>query len=164
MKKLLIVLVVFLGMNMNAQMSLGGGLAYMNDAGVEINSEFQLADGMIAISPSLDYYFPGNDVTSFGINFDGHYNLGDLDAVNYYPIAGLNYYYMSFDIPAIEYGGIVISEAQSVSDGSIGFNLGFGASYALSDSMKLFGEARYVSNDYADDFGLAFGIMFNFGN
>ncbi len=162
-KGLLLALFVLFGLSMNAQFSVGGGFAYMNDPGIEINSEFGISDGMITLSPSLDYYFPGNDVTSLAFNFEGHYNLGDTEALNYYPIAGLNYYYFSMDLPEYTdpYTGQKVGG--NISDGQIGFDLGFGSSYALSDSMKLYGELKYVINDYADDLGFSFGILFNLG-
>ncbi len=134
---------------------MGGGLAYMNDAGLEINSEFDISDGKITLSPSFDYYFPGDNVTSFALNFDGHYNLGDMEGVNYYPIAGLNYYYWSVDLS--DYG------VGTASDGAVGLNLGFGASMPLNESIRLYGEGRIVMNDYTDDFGLAIGVLFSLG-
>ena len=159
MKKTVLLLVILLGFTANAQFSVGGGLAYMNDAGLEINSEFGIGEGMIVLSPSIDYYFTEDGVTNYAINVDGHYNLGDPDSTNYYPIAGLNYYYFSVDMPD-EYEAYGLGD---VSDGSVGLNLGFGASYMLSDAMKLYGEARFVMNDYADDFGIAVGVLFRMG-
>jgi len=159
MKKTILLFVVLLGFTANAQFSVGGGLAYMSDAGLEINSEFGVGEGMIALSPSIDYYFSEEGVTYYGLNFDGHYNLGDPDTMNYYPIAGLNYYYFSVDMPD-EYEEFGLGD---ISDGGIGFNLGFGASYMVSESMKLYGEGRIVLNDYADDFGIAVGILFRLG-
>jgi len=162
MKKLMLLLFVFAGITVNAQFSIGGGLSYLGDAGVEVNSVFSMGETM-SLSPSIDYYFPGEDMTRLAVNVDGHYNLGDPDSMNYYPIAGLNYYYFSYDMPVISYEGVTYGGG-SFSDGQIGLNLGFGASYVLSDSMKFYGDLRYVMNDYSDDLGIALGILFTLGN
>ncbi len=165
MKKLVLAIAfILVSFGMNAQTFIGGGMSYLGDMGVEVNSEFGISDGMLTLSPSLDYYFPGENVTSLAFNFDGHYNLGDVEDTNYYPIAGLNYYYFSYDIPKITnpYTGETVGGG-SVSDGKIGFNLGFGVNFPITDSMKLYGEAKFVLNDYADDFGIAAGILFNIG-
>jgi len=159
MKKGLLLLVVFtlLGLSkVNAQTSVGGGAALWDNTGVELKANFGLSD-QISLSPSVDYFFTDiKDATFLMLNLDGHYNLGDTDALNYYPIVGVNYYYFSMTIPKITIAGQTAGGGK-VSDGEVGFTVGGGLSYALSDSMKLYGEAKYLHNA----FGASVGILFS---
>ncbi len=161
MKKGLIFMLfaLFAMSNVKAQTSIGGGLAVWDDLGVEVKANFGINE-QLSISPSFDYLF-ADEGSHFIVNTDVHYNLGDPDALNFYPLAGLNYTYYSFDIPSYTINGQTFGGG-SVSDGGIGFNLGFGSTYSVSDSMKLYGEVKFLSNDYmANDIGASFGILFS---
>ena len=154
MKKLFLLLFVLAGFSLSAQTSLGGGVFLNGGAtALELNSEFGLADGKFTISPSFDYYMGMPEGFSMmAINADGHYNLGDPEALNYYPLAGLSYMMFSSSY-----------EGSSYSVGVTGFNVGGGVSYALSDSMKLVGELKYLMVSGFGGLGIHAGILFNIG-
>jgi outer membrane protein X len=152
MKKFIILIAIAtFGMNsVKAQTLVGGGLAIWDDTALEVKADFAISD-QFSVSPSFDYLF-ANYGSHFIINADAHYNLGDIDEINYYPLLGLNYNYTSIDLGS--YG--------TVSDGSIGLNLGGGLNYAISESMKLYGELKFMSNDHmANSLGASFGILFS---
>ena len=150
--------ILFALTNMNAQTSVGAGVLLGNGAtAIEAKANFGVSD-QISISPSFDYFLLGDSYDSlygsdinisiymFGV--DGHYNFGDPDALNYYPLAGLNYF-------AVSYSGNGVSG--NVGSG-IGLTVGGGATYALSESMKLYGEVKYIRSGL----GLSAGLLFSF--
>jgi len=165
MKKLVLAIAfVLMSFGMNAQTSIGGGIVLNDNTAIEINSDFGINE-QISVSPSFDYYTGlAEGLTYYAINVDGHYNMGDQDALNYYPLVGLGYHYISYsysdeEIELAEAYGIDLPD---VSDSSTGLNIGGGATYALSSSMKLLGELRYTTA--ADgSLGIVLGILFSFG-
>jgi len=161
MKKVLLLtlFVLFTLTKMNAQTSVGGGVMLSDEMAIEAKADFGVSD-QISISPSFDYFLIDANkygtgygisdlsITMFMIGADGHYNLGDPEALNYYPLLGLNYVSVSFS-----------GEGASYSYGSgIGLTVGGGATYALSESMKLYGEVKYIRSGL----GLSAGLLFSF--
>ena len=155
MKKglIIILLALFAMSNVNAQVSVGGGGLLFSDAtALELKADFAVSD-QISISPFFDYFMLdkaiwGDNVSLTMFGADGHYSLGDREAFDYYPILGINYFRVSFS-----------DGENSLSVGSeAGLTAGFGSTYALSENLKLFGEAKYIRSA----FGLAAGIMFTF--
>ncbi len=173
MKKLLSLLIVIIGVNINAQTSIGAGFFTGLDGGglsaLEINSEFALADGQYSISPSLDYYMGLSDKyetgdllpsSLIGINVDAHYNLGDFESVNYYPLVGIRYQMGSLNYPGNAYLGL---KAQKVKFNNFGFSLGGGLTYSLSGNLKIIGEVKYlIIKDYGG-LGILTGLLINIG-
>jgi len=173
MKKLLMLLIVIFSISMNAQTSVG--VALFHDLGgsglsaFEINSEFGLADGQYTISPSLDYYMGLSDEyeagellpsSLIGINVDAHYNLGDFESVNYYPLVGIRYQMGSLNYPGNAYLGL---KAQKVKFNNFGFSLGGGLTYSLSGNLKIIGEVKYlIIKDYGG-LGILTGLIINIG-
>jgi len=155
MKKILVVAFLMLSFGLKAQTSIGGGVTLGNGlTAINLKGDFGVSD-QISISPSLDYVMTGiPGVNMFGLNADGHYNLGDMDAFNYYPFAGLGMYFVSISVPS--YGNV---------SGSVLFvNLGGGATYAVSDGIKLLGELKYSLAGniyYGGGIALTLGVLFN---
>ena len=151
-KVLLLTLFTLLSITkINAQTSVGGGLLLGSyTTAIEVNADFGVSE-QISISPSIDYYLVGNtygsNVTMYLLGLDGHYNLGDNESFNYYPLLGLNYFSVSFS-----------GEGYNFSYGSgIGLTAGGGGTYALSESIKLYGELKYIRSGI----GFSAGIMFS---
>jgi outer membrane scaffolding protein for murein synthesis (MipA/OmpV family) len=145
MKKVLVVLVAVFGFStMQAQMDVGAGVSIGGGTAIEAKANFAVSD-QISISPSVDYYLIDSaySYTMFGINVDGHYNFEVGDGFVAYPLVGLNYLMISGD-------GFTFASG-------VGINVGGGATYEISDSMKLYGELKY--RRYGS--GLSVGVMFS---
>ena len=145
-KGLLLLLMAFFAMSsMKAQISLGGGVLLTNNTAVEFKADFGIAQ-KLSISPSFDYFLLGkkygSNVSMYMFGVDAHYSLGNRDAFDFYPLLGVNFFKYSS-------GG---SKASTT-----GLTAGGGISYALSDSMKLYGEAKYLHSA----FGASLGILFS---
>jgi len=156
MKKLFVLAFVLFAYGMNAQTAVGGGFtlgSYFK--AINLKGEFGVSEN-IGISPSVDYVLGMPAGSSlFAINADGHYYLGDPDAFNYYPLAGLSMWMYSVNV-----------EGYSASGSTFMVDLGGGATYALSDSMKLFGEAKFLLGGGGYGYGgtpllFTLGMMFN---
>ena len=131
--------------NVNAQLSLGGGVLLTDITAVELKADFGLTQ-KLTISPSADYFLLGkkygSNVSMYMLGIDGHYSFGDRNSFDYYPLLGVNFFNYS----------------NGSSKGSTtGLTAGGGISYALSDSMKLYGEAKYLHSA----FGASVGILFS---
>lgn len=156
MKKIILAFVIALGISQfaKAQVDLGAGVALWGDMGIEVKANFPVSEE-ISISPSIDYFFddfPGASVTSLIFNVDGHYNFEVGEGFVAYPILGINYwnYSINYDIdPIIDI---------DTSGGDVGLNAGGGATYALSDSMKLYGEVKFLRSDVGLSVGILFGL------
>jgi opacity protein-like surface antigen len=148
MKKLFLTLVTvfFFTQFSKAQTQVGAGIlvgAY-NATAIEAKANFNVSDD-IDISPSFDYFLINSnyDFSIFMLSADGHYNFDAGDQFTVYPLIGLNYLSIS-------------GNGYSYSDG-IGLNVGGGASYGISDNLKLYAEAKYVRTG----FGLSAGVLFS---
>jgi len=148
MKKIILTIVIVLGVSQfaKAQTDVGAGVlvgAY-NNLAIEAKANFNVTDD-ISVSPSFDYFLVDSDFdyTMFMVSADGHYNFEVSDGFTAYPLLGLNYFNIS-------------GNGYSFGTG-IGLNIGGGATYSLSDSMKLYAEAKYVRSG----FGLSAGLMFS---
>ncbi len=157
MKKIILAFVIILGISQfaKAQVDIGGGVALWGDMGIEVKADFPITEE-ISISPSVDYFFedyPGASVTSLIFNVDGHYNFEVGEGFVAYPILGINYwnYSISFDNELYDdFGG--------TSGGDVGINAGGGATYALSDSMKLYAEVKFLRSAVGLSAGILFGL------
>ncbi len=154
MKKglLLTLFALFSMTRISAQTSLGGGLLLGSyTTAVEVKADFGVSE-QISISPSIDYYLVdssfGSNVTMYLLGVDGHYNLGDAESFNYYPLLGLNYFSVSFS-----------GEGYNFSYGSgVGLTVGGGGTYALSESLKLYGELKYIRSGVSFSAGVMFSL------
>ena len=147
MRKILFILLLALASmpKLQAQSIIGGGLAIWDDMALEIRGDIGIND-QFSFSPSIDYFFT-EGVTAFMFNGDFHYNLGDVDALNFYPLAGINFMSVSSDLG---------------SRSTMGFQAGGGVTYALSDSMKLYGEVKFMQNEaMLNNLGFNFGLYFS---
>jgi len=158
MKKIILAFVIALGISQfaKAQVDLGAGIALWGDMGIEVKANFPVTE-QISISPSIDYFFEdvvGASVTSLIFNVDGHYNFEVGDGFVAYPILGINYwnYNINYDDPLLDE---LIGDS---SGGDVGLNAGGGATYALSDSMKLYAEVKFLRSDVGLSVGILFGL------
>ncbi len=146
-KTLIIVLLLLAATSVNAQISVGGGAAFFGNPGLEIKADIGLTDE-ISFSPSFDYYLIGFGITGISLSGDGHYSLGDPDSLNYYPLLGLNLVYVSASYAGYRY----------YAGSAIGITAGAGGTYAISDHLKLYGEAKYMARTV----GISAGILYTF--
>ncbi len=159
MKKIILAFVIILGISQfaKAQVDIGGGVALWGDVGVEVKADFPITEE-ISISPSVDYFFEdvvGASVTSLIFNVDGHYNFEVGDGFVAYPILGINYWNYSINWDNDLYDDYL---GGSSSGGDVGVNVGGGATYALSDSMKLYAEVKFLRSDVGLSAGILFGL------
>ena len=157
MKKIILTIAIVLGISQlaKAQVDVGGGVALWGNIAIEAKADFPITE-QISISPSIDYLlvdenFDNYSSTYLMFNADGHYNFDVSEGFVAYPLVGINYYYWSYsyDIEGLgDYSG---------DGGDVSINIGGGATYALSDSMKLYAELKFLRSDI----GLSAGVLFS---
>ncbi|MEO9482033.1 MAG: hypothetical protein ABJG47_01220 [Ekhidna sp.] len=135
-----------------AQKTIGAGFAYgseIESLGIGVNAEFDI-NSDIDISPSFIYYFKKNNVSWWELNGNVNYIFSD-NGPTIYGIAGLNITTVKVDVGP--FGNISSSE--------FGLNLGVGANFAQSGSVRPFAEAKYVLSNF-DQLSLFGGVRFPF--
>lgn len=126
-----------------AQTKVGAGFLINNGLNaIEAKANFNITD-QIDLSPSVDYFLNTPGYSAFMISADGHYNFEASDTFQVYPLVGLNYF--------------IVSGNGYTGTSDIGFTLGGGANYAISNKMSLFGEVKYIRSSL----GLSVGILFS---
>lgn len=142
MKKLFLcaAIAVFGLMNVNAQeFKLGPSVGYLSEIGAigfGVDAVYSLNETWeVAVAGT---YASEDPVSWTAIDANGHYMFDE----SFYVLAGVQYLSSKVDIPNIGGFGVLVGSA-SVTD--FGFNAGAGYRYSLSDSISLFGEAKYVA-------------------
>lgn len=158
-------LMAFIGLfSLNAQdLELKAGIAYPADfekLGIQVGAQYGITEE-IDLAGGLSLFFP--DKTEFPdgtggttemksslwmLDVDGHYNFDMGSGLNLYPLAGLNFT-----------GSKVKSGNNSVSSTYLGLNIGGGAQYALSETLKAMFEVKYIAGD-ADQAVIGLGVIF----
>jgi outer membrane protein X len=164
------VLTMFIFNVIQAQMTLGGGLAYgteIENLGIDVTGQYFINDN-IAIEGSFTYYLPkdfgnglGNDykIKWYEINADVNYYFSEGN-VSPYGVGGLNMAFVS--VPYVDVndylgGGDGVSYK---TNSEIGLNLGVGADFDLGSNITPFGQIKYVLGD-ADQLQILGGVRFD---
>ncbi len=149
MKKIIFLSLLFFGITMNgySQVGIGAGLGiYDGFTSALVNAEIPLSDSF-SISPSVEHSLAKYS-DAFLFNLDAQYNFGDKDALNFYPLAGV----------------VVVTDFKR--DATL-FDVGGGLNYAISDNIKLLGEAKYliteekIGHSRGGTYTIQFGVLFN---
>lgn len=113
----------------------------------------------IHIAPSFAYYIPSHNiseneeskVSSIMVDIDGHYVFNSLDRIEIYALAGLNINFTGFKWTGTE---------MSVSDNAAGLNLGLGTYFKITETVDIYGEAKYILSRY-DQAVFRLGLLLN---
>ena len=151
MKKLILTLAIVLGISqfVNAQMEVGVGLMEASNSygslAIEGKANFGITD-KIDISPSVDFFFPttsyiygSEDAASLllTISVDGHYIFPINDKFEAYGLAGANFLLSNVDDNNYYWDYYNFGPKLFV-------NIGGGATFAFTDSMKAYAELKYT--------------------
>ena len=155
----------------------GGGLSYAS----EINNIGLFAKGIYLINDSWEgagtftYFFKKDYTTWTALDFNGHYVFSSNESTSFYALGGLNMTFYKIKIDGVSYDlGDEMGEYNPYADmqnafsssfdssgSEIGFNVGIGGRYALTESLYLNGEAKYTLGG-ADYFSIGAGLMYRF--
>ncbi len=146
MKKLLLVLVIFLGLSVSkvsaqfeGTFGMGGHLKY----GAEIASMGAGAHlhyyrtNNIRLAPSFTYYLPRKGKSLWEIEADAHFIVPLSWDISLYPIAGLNYGNWEYDAQKADLG------AEDWTKHKVGGNLGLGVQYEIGYRVRANFEFKY---------------------
>lgn len=136
----------------------GAGLYYateINNVGLSLNGNYEITNEWEA-SILYSHFFKKDYVSWNMWDFDAHYIFFKQDEyINVYGIGGLSMIFAKVTIPAISFGGLVISDEQTVKDSNVGVNLGAGANFKVSELINIAPEMRLT---FMEDTFLRLGV------
>lgn len=174
MKKLLMVAVMMLASTSmfaeQGDMWVGASANYAlhsdyKNFGIGARLQWEFIDNFRA-EPFFNYYFKKDYVSMWeaGVNAQYLINLGK-DGFNVYPAVGIGVLGAKVTVPGGSYSssGVTVTVSESsASDQHIDFSFGAGIEYPVSETIKVFGEAKYrVCKDYNCPV-IAAGVAFKF--
>lgn len=110
------------------------------------------------LAPDMDYSFRHNGSDAFSINLNAHVPVTDpLARFTFYPLAGINYTSWNLhDISTGDYDDV------STRTDRLGINIGAGASYAVTPTLRLGFESkfRWLRNYNSGVFTMSIGYVF----
>lgn len=148
MRKITLSIVIILGLTYSAKAQTKAGVHLGYGTEIErpligINAEFNITD-KITVAPDFTYYLTKNyayiKTSMWELNANGHYYFLDKDTFKVFGLAGLNY--TSIKVTS-DFNSIWLSEV-SATDSKIGFNIGGGATYTLSNKIEAFSTLKYT--------------------
>ncbi|MEN8139542.1 MAG: outer membrane beta-barrel protein [Bacteroidota bacterium] len=125
----------------------GGGLFFVSDinnVGLTVNGAYEInAQWEAAIA--FTHIFEKDYVKWNMLDFDAHYNFYQHnDKLNVYGLAGLGLTFWKVTIPAMDFGYGFSTPEMTENGTDVGFNIGVGANYKLTDKLNLAPEARFT--------------------
>ena len=161
MKKLLIIaLMAFVGMSVQAQsvkgdMAAGVNVAYgtkdgFSNFGLGAKFQYNFTDAL-RIEPSATYFLKKDNVSMWDVNVNLHYLFNVAEKFQLYPLAGASLVGVKAD-----YG------LGSASDSKFGFNVGAGAQYWLTETFGLNFDFKYQIVSDMDRPVFSLGGVFKF--
>ena len=142
------------------ELHVGGQASYgtedFSELGVGVRGTYLLTD-VIAGAADFNYHFPGEGLTFWDLNINGHYHFDLNGGVTPYAGAGINYSNLSVDLDFGEFG-----DFGSASTSEVGINVLGGVFTDLDNGVRLYGEGRFVISD-ADQLVLTVGAGFPLG-
>ena len=160
MKKVVLMALFALVSVVASAQSVGVHLAYGTDIerlGLGVKGRYTFTDNMRG-EASFNYFFKSNNVTFWDLNANAHYLFALNDKLTLYPLAGLSYLHASGSYEVYAPQRIKYSE----SSGHLGFNLGGGVDYALSENWSLNAELKLQLVKNSTQGVLNVGVVYNF--
>lgn len=168
MKKILtLICALVLGMGVSqaqvheAQTAVGANLVYgteIKSPGVGARFQYGVLD-QLRTEVGFNYFFEHKHNSCWDVNINAHYLLNVWNQKVYiYPIVGINYTMMKYGRHTEEDGTVVPSDE----DNHIGFNVGLGAEYELTEHIGVNLEYRHTIIRSVDQGVIGAGINYKF--
>ena len=161
MKKQIIALTFLLSAlcsyHVNAQLSLGGGLAYGtevedNGLGIQARTIYGFNEKWRAAADFIKYLDGLENISVWEFNVNGHYVFANQDKFSAYALAGLNFVGVKVDVL-----GFKNTETET------GLNLGVGGQLKFSESLSGLAELKYNVGSDIDQLVIGVGVVYTLG-
>ncbi|HAF30926.1 MAG TPA: hypothetical protein DCG75_17955 [Bacteroidales bacterium] len=166
MKKLTLLAIITIAFAFNsfAQISAGGGLVYGTEQktiGFNLRGQYNVWENVDVVG-GVTFYLPNKDkqtlifttveskTNMWSFDVDGHYNFELMDNLKVYPLAGLNISGVSIEV-----------NGAKASDTEVGFNIGAGATYEITDKIAGLFETKYTIGNF-DQAVITLGALYRF--
>jgi len=142
--------------------------------GLGAKVQYGILDALRA-EASFDYFFKKDYLTNMNASLNVHYLIPISEKFRVYPLAVVSYIYWKADYEgAVDdalggYGDLIPDEMKDElygdvddSESKIGFNLGAGVEYDLTDKLSIFAEGRYQFVSDFDQAVIGVGLTYKF--
>lgn len=141
--------------------------------GLGAKVQYGILDALRA-EASFDYFFKKDYLTNMNASLNVHYLIPISEKFRVYPLAGVSYIYWKADYEGAvddalggildEYKDMYKAQMGDVDDSEskIGFNLGAGVEYDLTDKLSIFAEGRYQFVSDFDQAVIGVGLTYKF--
>lgn len=131
--------------------------------GIGAKVQYSILDNLRA-EASFDYFFKKDYLTNMNASLNLHYLILVSDKFRVYPLAGISYVNWSFDTDGFidDFTRAYDDDDDDDSESKIGFNLGAGVEYDLTDKLSIFAEGRYQFVSDFDQAIIGVGLSYKF--
>lgn len=147
-KTVLLLIAVTLSISSYAQFRAGLGLTFATDistAGIELTGVYEITDQWEGAA-AFTFFFKKDNVSWKVLDLEGHYIFHSMDKFDFFGVAGLSFNFWKMKFPESNFGGIIIPESTE-SGTEVGFNIGAGAKYNLSEQLSIVPELKVTLMD-----------------
>ncbi len=141
-------------------LGIGAGDSFTN-FGLGAKYQWNVID-KLRLEPSFTYYFEKDNVSMWDLNVNVHYQFVLGNSFSVYPLAGLSLLGTKVSVPEFDFGELGTYGGGSASDTEVGFNLGVGADYDVTEKIQLNAEAKYKIGGSWDRFFARVGVAYKF--
>jgi outer membrane protein X len=139
---------------------LGSGNSFTNYG---IGAKFQYnVMNPLRLEGSFTYFLKKDNLTMWDLSVNAHWLFPIADKVTVYPLAGLGMLGTKVSVPSIDLGELGSYGGGSASDSEIGFNLGGGIDYKLTDKLILNAELKYKLGNNWNRLLISAGVAYKF--
>ena len=139
---------------------MGVDVSYADSFGIGAKAQYGITD-KLRLEGSFDYFLEDDGWKGWEINVDLQYLFPLANNFTVYPFVGLQYSHESYEY-GLDYLEEYDIEIEDISEGQIGFALGGGVQYDLSDKLAVFGEIRFNVSSILAFFCPRIGIAYKF--
>lgn len=140
--------------------------------GIGAKVQYSILDNVRA-EASFDYFLKKDYATNMNASLNFHYLIPVSDKFRFYPLAGVSYVHWKVSmgdamgdafsgIPGYEDYYEDYMEDADYKKGKIGFNIGAGVEYDLTEKLSVFGEGRYQLVSDFDQAVISVGLSYKF--
>ena len=147
-------------MAVGGSLVLGSGDSYSN---VGIGAKFQYnVMTPLRLEGAFTYFLKKDNVSMWDLSVNAHWLFPVTPQITVYPLAGLGILGSKVSVPSIDLGPIGSFGGGSASESEVGFNLGGGIDFNLTDKLFLNAELKYKIGNTWDRLLLSAGVGYRF--
>ncbi len=142
-KTLFLIIGVITSLSGYAQFRAGAGFSYateISNIGLEVTGVYEITEKWEGAA-TFTYIFEKDYLSWSILDLDGHYVFHSLDKFDFYGLAGVSFIFWKVDVPETNVMGFIVP-GYSENGTEVGFNIGGGAKYNISEKFSVVPELK----------------------